>query len=342
MPNPTVAELIAKARSLARESGTTVTWDDDEAEFVGWISNGLEKGHMFLRAKIQPGRLPHLNHPYWRQFWVTETIPLVVDQEEYTIDPAAPAAPTLNADPEDVSATTGFLVAGTYIFGYTFRDPSNGDESPLSPTLTYVFMALAGDNVVKLDFPAATPGSRFTDIRVYRTLVGGSVLFADVSYTWNTAGLTDQEVGLTADASLVIGVPDGVRFDFLHSLIDTNGVPLRSFDAIEIPLMRSSTVLGSAGGYGGYSWLPEGQLQVLVAPGSRGTPKEVRSLSLRGWKGLRHHESGGQTVQIRDEFTQGAVRFAIAEAQISVRSANLELEQEAYQILDRIPPPESK
>lgn len=114
-------------------------------------------------------------------------------------------APTLNADAEDNEGNN--LVPGNYIFGFTFSDPVNGDETSLSATVTHTFIGAAGDDTAKLDFAANVPEARFTDINLYRTTVNGGTLFLDTTVVWVVGGLTDIAIGISTDSNLKIQAP---------------------------------------------------------------------------------------------------------------------------------------
>ena len=110
------------------------------------------------------------------------------------------SAMTLNADPED---TGGNLTAGAvYRMSYCFLSSTTGDRTQMAAELVRTLVGTAGDNLIKVDVPAYTPPARFDKIEFYRTAANGSTYWLDSTVTWNTAGLTDQSIGLTADSSL--------------------------------------------------------------------------------------------------------------------------------------------
>lgn len=221
MPNPTVLDLINRARGIVRETNTAIFFTNDDPQMIGWITSGLEEFHGRLRAEIPFGRVPDGDHPYWKQFWASKTIALVVDQLEYSL-------------------------------------PSAENE----------------------------------------------------------------------------------RFDLFHSLIDAaTGLPLTPYAIEEEEVIKTGNKFGVNGGIGRFTFAPGDKVRVLVYPGSQGTPKEVRNLTLRYWRGLTHHTGTGETVDVRHEFTNGPLYLAIAKALAAKRNNPMPWYALAEAALKEIPPP---
>jgi len=106
------------------------------------------------------------------------------------------------------------------------------------------------------------------------------------------------------------------RFDVFISLIDDKTVrPLTEYDLKEEEVIRHGVRHGlPSHGPGRFAFYPGNKLRILVSPGASGVAKEAKSLSLYYFRGIVHHESTGDTIDIRDEFTDPAVYYAVAKA----------------------------
>lgn len=86
MANPTVANLISSLREIARNK-TTIHIDDTAAGTIGFVTSGLEQGHMFLRALLN-GQVPRPDHFYWKNFFVPKAISISSGTTDYTLPTA--------------------------------------------------------------------------------------------------------------------------------------------------------------------------------------------------------------------------------------------------------------
>lgn len=112
----------------------------------------------------------------------------------------------------------------------------------------------------------------------------------------------------------------GEEFDFIHSLIEvTSGKRLSPYNIEDELAIKRGSSLGIGSGYGRYSFVPGDKIRVLVSPGSFGTPKEVRNLTLRHFRRIKHHVSTADTIDVRPEFTIGPIDWAVYRALESVR-----------------------
>lgn len=147
-----------------------------------------------------------------------------------------------------------------------------------------------------------------------------------------------SSVSVVADTTdYTLPATEANRFDIFHSLVDSNGKRLSPYDIGDELMYKRGRTLGVGRGNGVYTFLPSGQIRILVSPGSFGTPKESQTMTLYYFRGITHHESTSDTIDIRDEFTAAPVQFGVFEALKAKRIAAPSVYEQAIMLVKAIP-----